>query len=239
MTYELKGAIIGRPASGKDTQLEEITRHFGILAISSSKLIAASPEGQKLNAEYSAQGRLVPDELMFPIVEKGLKGKGAFLLSGYPRTVPQDALLQASVPLDYILGINCSEETAIRRITSRRVCSNSDCQLPYSLEWTPSLETCRKCQADLVQRPDDSLEKAKERMKQYAKTDELWKDYAKDSTGFMKEPYEMRTMKDGRTLIIINGEKEKRDVRDDAILALKLLRTLSLPSSSVGFKKKD
>ena len=88
--------LIGPPGSGKGTQAEAISAHFGIAHISSGNLLRRHvTEGTSLGrtvAELMANGDLVPDAVVMDILRKPVEAAsrdGGYVLDGFPRTVAQ------------------------------------------------------------------------------------------------------------------------------------------------------
>jgi len=89
--------LCGAPGSGKGTQSELIVKKYGLQHLSTGDVLRAeiakgSELGRKIDALIS-QGNLVPDELMYGVIENYIAGlpsdcKGT-IFDGYPRTVAQ------------------------------------------------------------------------------------------------------------------------------------------------------
>ena len=126
-------------------------------------------------AEYMNQGLLVPDEVTVDIIlDKvlGLPQAEGFILDGFPRTNEQAAALdralkQGSRKLDKVLFIDVPEDELIRRLRGRYICR--DCQAPHTGESPDAQEDtrCSHCGGELYQRPDDSEEGIRTRLKVY------------------------------------------------------------------------
>ncbi|MEM7795109.1 MAG: adenylate kinase [Cyanobacteria bacterium P01_C01_bin.118] len=88
--------ILGGPGSGKGTQSNKLSKHFGIPWISTGDIlraeIAANSEiGQRVS-ETLARGELVSDTLMIDFIKRRLQQPDAvqgWILDGYPRTAFQ------------------------------------------------------------------------------------------------------------------------------------------------------
>ena len=89
--------LCGAPGSGKGTQSAFIAQKYGVQHLSTGDVLRAeiatgSELGKKIDALIS-QGNLVPDELMYGVIENYLSNlpadcKGT-IFDGYPRTVAQ------------------------------------------------------------------------------------------------------------------------------------------------------
>lgn len=167
--------MMGPPGAGKGTQAGRIARERGLLKISTGDILReAVKEGQPealLAKAKMDRGELVDDPTMIAIVRQRLMRPDArkgVVLDGFPRTVAQaralDQILddrgqEALVVVDVVVP----EEELVRRLASRRICSNCGTTAdPSHLE-----ATCRKCGGELVQRADDNQGVVLERLKVY------------------------------------------------------------------------
>ncbi len=187
--------MLGAPASGKGSVAEILSNEFKIPAISSGdifrKYISNGSEiGKKAN-EYMTKGELVPDDLTVELISSRLKEddvKNGLILDGFPRTVNQakvldEMLAREGKKIDIVVNLETPEEEILERITTRRICTNSDCKAIYNiLLHPPKVENvCDKCGSPLYQRDDDKLEKAKNRLKVYYKETAPVADYYKNT----------------------------------------------------------
>ncbi|HHT73938.1 MAG TPA: adenylate kinase [Firmicutes bacterium] len=171
--------LLGLPGAGKGTQGEHITEKYGIPHISTGSLIreavaSGSPLGQEANG-YISKGNLVPDELAIRIIHERLQAPdcaGGWILDGFPRTVRQAVFLDEQLALSnsgvqIALDIRITPEEAVRRISQRRVCSQ--CGAVYHLTYyrAKGKGVCDKCGGDLIQRSDDTVETARNRLDVY------------------------------------------------------------------------
>lgn len=185
--------ILGPPGSGKGTQAKLIAEHYGIDHVSTGDIFREKKKEDselgRLVKELIDNGRLVPDDITIKIVEEKVKGlKKGYLLDGFPRTVPQAEALDKIDKLTHVLYIEVSEETLLKRITSRRVC---ECGESYHLIFNPPKEEgiCNKCGKEIYQRVDDAEDKVKERLKEYdTKTKPLLDYYKKKLIKIDGEP---------------------------------------------------
>ena len=185
--------MLGAPASGKGSVAEILSQEFNIPAISSGdifrKNISEGTElGKKAN-EYMTKGLLVPDDVTVELIASRLLAddvKDGLILDGFPRTVVQaeklDNMLKAqNKKIDIVVNLETPEEEILERIVNRRVCTNSSCKTIYNTVLNPSTVdgVCDKCGSPLMQRDDDTLEKAKNRLEVYYKETAPVADYYK------------------------------------------------------------
>jgi adenylate kinase len=127
--------LLGAPGSGKGTQAEMITRHFGIPVTSPGAILRREMElGTLLGlevAEKTEHGELVSDKIIIELIEDYVRLHGAhgFVFDGFPRTIPQAEALQAILqrhrtPLDLALWLDVSAETISERISHRLQCQS-------------------------------------------------------------------------------------------------------------------
>jgi adenylate kinase len=128
---ELSIVMLGAPGAGKGTQAVRIAETHGIPHISTGEMLraaiaAGSELGRKVK-EIVESGALVPDELIVEVIRERLSqpdAQGGFVLDGFPRTIGQaealDTLLaELGRPLERVLELELSEETAVERMLGR------------------------------------------------------------------------------------------------------------------------
>lgn len=126
--------LLGAPGSGKGTQGEKLVAHFGIPKISTGDALRAAVKagtelGQKA-APLMAAGALVPDELVYGIVEARFAqddAKKGFVLDGFPRNTAQakvldDMLARLGQPgVGKAVHLAVADEEIVRRLLDRAV----------------------------------------------------------------------------------------------------------------------
>lgn len=164
--------LLGAPGSGKGTQSKRLSEKYGFKHLSTGDIFRAEiAEGSELGKkaqDYVKAGKLVPDAIVTEMVAARL-GAGKFLLDGFPRNLEQaqslDGILKqngSAISLVAYLALPKSE--AIKRMSSRRVCSG--CGEVYNVISRPTAVegVCDKCSGKVVQREDDSEATAAKRL---------------------------------------------------------------------------
>jgi len=170
---------MGMPGVGKGTQAALLRDGLGLPHVSTGDLLreavrAGSSLGRRVK-EHVDGGTLVPDELMGDVIAERLGQADTaqgFILDGFPRTVPQVGILDGvlerlAVELDAAVLLAAEEAEIVRRLGGRRVCPG--CDAVYHLDNRPprSAGICDGCGAALVQRPDDTEDVVRGRLRVY------------------------------------------------------------------------
>jgi adenylate kinase len=123
--------FIGPPGVGKGTQSERLTRHLGILHLSTGEMLRQAYQEQSdlglLAHEHIVQGRLVPDAMMSDLVAQRLElgdCKRGYILDGFPRTLGQaetlDEMLRGrGTPLTAVLALEAKTDELVKRLAGR------------------------------------------------------------------------------------------------------------------------
>ncbi len=170
--------FLGPPGAGKGTLSTMLLDEYPLAHISTGdilrKEIANQTELGLKAKEYMNKGQLVPDEVVAGMVASRLKDQdceNGFILDGFPRTVNQAELLEkalqnAGKSLDAVIYFNADDELLLKRLTARLSCK---CGAVFNKLFSPPKQEniCDKCDGELYQRPDDSLETALDRLKVY------------------------------------------------------------------------
>ena len=166
--------LLGAPGSGKGTQAEMITRHFGIPVTSPGAILRREVELGTLlgieTAEKTKHGELVPDKIIIDLIEDWVRLHGAagFVFDGFPRTIPQaDALRDSGVALDYVLEIDVPDAAIVERMSGRRVhpASGRTYHAKYNPPKVPDRDDATG--EPLIQREDDREETVRKRLAVY------------------------------------------------------------------------
>jgi adenylate kinase len=174
----MRVVLLGAPGAGKGTQCKYIVDRYKLLHLSSGDILrrhrAQGTQLGKKAQKFMDSGALVPDnvitEMMIDEIRKA--PEGGYVLDGFPRTVKQAADLNEALKgrdekIDAVLNLGVNEDVILRRITGRRICPK--CAAVYHIEnLKPRVDgICDKDGTKLVQRPDDTAEVVKTRLKNY------------------------------------------------------------------------
>lgn len=167
--------LLGAPGSGKGTQSKLMCAKYGLTHLSTGdifrgEIVAKTSLGEKA-AEYVRTGKLVPDNLVTEMVAGRLDlSEGAkYLLDGFPRNLEQaqaldSFLVKQKAAISLVAFLNLPQSEALRRLSSRRVCSG--CGEVFNVVTRPPQAegVCDKCGASLLQREDDGPATASRRL---------------------------------------------------------------------------
>ena len=173
--------LMGPPGVGKGTQAAQMQELLGVPHVSTGNILRAAirQAGSALGNEarrFVESGQLVPDRLMGDLIAERLgrqdTAKG-FILDGFPRTLDQVSILDGvlrrlGMELDKVLMLVVPESEIVRRLSGRRTCSQ--CGTVFHTDSRPPAvpSVCDACGSALMQRPDDTEQVIRERMKVYA-----------------------------------------------------------------------
>jgi adenylate kinase len=173
--------LLGAPGAGKGTIAKLLTDYDGSVQISTGDIlrgaVKAGTELGKKAQGYMERGDLVPDSLIMEIMEARLQepdAKKGFILDGFPRTIPQaedlkKLLQKLNIKLDIVVNIDVPRDVILDRLTTRRTCSNADCQEIYNVKSKPPSPDgkCLKCGSPVIQRADETEEAITQRLETY------------------------------------------------------------------------
>ena len=177
----MKLILLGAPGAGKGTVAKMLTDLDGSVQISTGDILRGAVQaGTELGKQAEAfmkAGDLVPDELIMGIMEKRLQESDCekgFLLDGFPRTIPQaealkELLAKLNIKLDIAVNIDVPRDVILDRLTTRRTCSNAECQAIYNVKSNPPKQegVCDKCGSPVVQREDETEAAISHRLETY------------------------------------------------------------------------
>lgn len=208
--------IAGPQGSGKGTQGDLLQEKLSLVHLETGDNfraeIAKKTELGKECASYMDRGILLPDQIVFRLVEKLLDEQTlarGFVLDGMPRRLSQvqwldNFLAEKNSQIDKLILLNLSREETIRRLSARRVCP--ECGRNFNLITMPPKkdELCDDCQIKLVTRSDETPRAIQKRLKEYH-----------DETDPMIAYYRQK----GK-VIDINGEQPVAQVFQDILTTL-------------------
>jgi adenylate kinase len=132
--------LFGHPGSGRGSQGMALAKKYGLEYVSTGKMLEEEIEkgtetGKRINELYES-GKLVPDEIVVPLIEqkiensKGIKG---FIFKGFPRTLVQSYILDGLLKkhgsaISEIIEIEVPMLELISRLDAR---SKTDRCMPY------------------------------------------------------------------------------------------------------------
>ncbi|MBI2084527.1 MAG: adenylate kinase [Candidatus Aenigmarchaeota archaeon] len=123
--------IFGPHGSGKGTQAEKISQHYGIVRVTTGDIFRENiGKGTLLGKrakKYMESNVYVPDQVTNGMVKERLQRadcKNGFILDGYPRTLNQvkflDKLLgKLKVKLDAVVNLQVGEDEVVKRLLKR------------------------------------------------------------------------------------------------------------------------
>lgn len=179
MAEPLNIILVGAPGSGKGTQSKLLIERYGVQQISTGDILrAAVKAGTKLGLEakeFMNKGLLVPDALIMGLIEERLghpEYERGFILDGFPRTLAQAKALsqlleKVGSKIRRVIVIDVPDSVIFERIVGRRTCPVDG--NVHHVKFSPPKVAgkCDRCGSELVQRPDDSEEKAQVRLREF------------------------------------------------------------------------
>ena len=126
--------MVGPPGSGKTTQADAISKSFGLVHICIRSLILnevrKNPVAAKPIALCIEEGRIVPDNILLPIVEKRLSQTdcklNGWILDGFPQNESQINLLNSlKIKPSLVCVFEMTEEQCYGRLSNRKVDSET------------------------------------------------------------------------------------------------------------------
>lgn len=189
----LRLILIGPPGSGKGTQATRLCERYQIGHVSTGDILRRNTQkGTELGRhaqEYLRAGDLVPDELVFDMLEDLYNRVGGehqgFVLDGFPRSEHQavelsEFLEARTQPISAVLLLKLPDDEIVERLVHRRTCPK--CGRSYHLKASPPAQD-GVCDADgtaLIWRADDHEEVIRNRLHTYhAQTEPVAQFYEK------------------------------------------------------------
>ncbi len=174
--------FLGKPASGKGTQIRLLLERFDGRTFSTGDAlkdhIARTTDLGKRVKEIINAGKLVSDEIVMDLFRDAAErlpvasGTALFLVDGFPRTMGQYELLKSyleekRIPAAFLYFI-VDDDLVLRRLSGRLVCNG--CFAPFTAGKNGATEGsfCPQChKGTLIRRSDDSEAAIQKRLAEY------------------------------------------------------------------------
>lgn len=171
--------LLGAPGAGKGTVAGDLDGRTCYQHVSTGDILREAVKRESavgLEAKsYMEKGDLVPDDVIARLVREKVAAGGrddCYMFDGFPRTLKQAELLEKVIAeldgeLVAVFLLEVGEDVVVQRLTGRRICR--DCGAVYHVVNIPPAKegVCDKCGGELYQRPDDSEETVRNRLKVY------------------------------------------------------------------------
>lgn len=165
--------MFGAPGVGKGTIANRLVKKHNMKILSASEIlkreVAKKTKIGKTIQEYMLKGKLVPTEIIIPLIAKAIKNVKSknIILDGFPRNIEQANEIIKVKKIDLVLDLKASEKIILERLTGRRICPK--CKTIYHTKnLKPKIKgICDNDGEKLIQRPDDKLSIIKKRLKVY------------------------------------------------------------------------
>jgi adenylate kinase len=182
LSLKARAVFLGAPGAGKGTQAKKVAQAARLAHISTGDMLrqevaAATPLGLQAKAFMDA-GKLVPDQVIIGMVRARIQqpdARSAWILDGFPRTLPQAEALDENLSesssganaLSHVIYFAVPEAVLVGRLSGRRTCSK--CGAIWHVEHQPTKKAgvCDLCGGALLQRSDDRAEAIGERLAVY------------------------------------------------------------------------
>lgn len=180
VTLKARAVFLGGPGAGKGTQAKGLAAAAGVAHISTGDMlrqhvIEGSELGQKARS-YMDGGLLVPDDLIIAMVESRIgepDARSAWILDGFPRTLPQAQALDQILGSDptrkitHVIYFQVPDQELTKRLAGRRTCAK--CGAIWHVDNKPTAKpgVCDLCQGSLTQRSDDRVEAIGKRLQEF------------------------------------------------------------------------
>jgi adenylate kinase len=200
--------LLGTPASGKGTQAEILCREFGLYHLSTGDISRKLAETDLRIREMINSGKLIPSEEMtmhvIDFLEHEKPDLKNILFEGFPRFISQyealdNFLRDKGDDIDLVISLEVSQNVAIERISSRRVCESCGENFNTVTHLPKKEGICDKCGGKLIQREDDNPESVKVRFQYYQENTKELIDYL-DKKGLLTK---------------VNGERPIEEIAQD------------------------
>lgn len=170
LQHYMKIILLAPPGGGKGTVSERLVKDFGFYHISMGELLREEIKketvvGKKIK-EIVDKGNLVPDHFIIEMVRLVVKGRDHYILDGFPRTLHQAKEVK-DLCIDKVIYLEITENTAVERISGRRVCEKGDHIYHVKFIKPKQAGSCDIDGTTLIQRKDDRESVVKNRFRVY------------------------------------------------------------------------
>ena len=163
--------LLGPPGAGKGTQARMLEKQFGLVQLSTGKLLraavaAGTPAGQAAD-EVMKSGALVSDQIVIDILRDRLSESdcaSGVILDGFPRTDVQaealDSLLaENGQKINAAISLEVDDTAMIERVAGRYTCADCGEGFHDSFKIPTQAGVCDGCgSTDMKRRADDNSE---------------------------------------------------------------------------------
>ena len=205
--------LLGAPGAGKGTTAEGIVGKTRYIHLATGDMLREAVKNRSalgVQAEgFMKRGELVPDDVIVKIVEERISGGSKdswYMFDGFPRTLEQAKLLEASVKnlggrVTHVFYLDAPRELLISRLTGRRICRKCGRNF-HMINIPPKKEgVCDLCGGELYQRADDQQETILNRLEVFTKqTESLVAHYEKEGILCRIDSSQHRDLITGRIL---------------------------------------
>ncbi len=175
-----RAVFLGGPGAGKGTQAKRLAESFRLAHISTGDMLrgqVARGTEQGLRAKgLMDSGKLVPDDLIVAMVKDRIAepdAKAAWILDGFPRTLPQAEALDRLLGTDsqrrltHVIYFRLDDPVLKARLVGRRNCSQCGAIWHVDSKPTKKMGVCDNCGGSLQQRADDRPEAIDKRLQEF------------------------------------------------------------------------
>ena len=168
--------LLGPPGSGKSTQAQYLldrleASHVEMGASLRKEALLPSPLGREVYRIINVEKSLVSDEVIASVLRDVLSQADPdhdIVLDGAPRRVSQIGLIESLLqeihhPLERVVFLRMTEETAISRISARFYCRDQKHALILGRDVLLPSDRCPVCGSVIEQRVDDTPEGVRKR----------------------------------------------------------------------------
>lgn len=180
--------LMGPPGAGKGTVAEVLVgkgyEHVSTGDLLREQIMLETPLGIEAK-QLMDNGKFVSDQVVVDMIRVLIDARepdAKFLFDGFPRTLVQAEKLDELVTsidgtLQEVILLECADEVIVERLSGRRTCNK--CGSVYHVVYNPPAngDTCDLNGCELTQRPDDTAQTVRKRLRVYIDRTEPLIDY--------------------------------------------------------------